>query len=149
MANYNKEQQQILIEQFSESCRNAGLKVTHQRTEIFRQLLLNPDHPTAEILYKRLLPTLSTISLDTVYRTLATLEQNGLVARIQTSESQARFEAVLKSHHHIICKNCKQVQDFEWPEVDDIELPLVATEWGRIDTKNIVMYGVCNNCLKS
>ncbi len=149
MTEHDKEQQQILIEQFSEACRKSGLKVTHQRTEIYRQLLLRPDHPTAETLHKRLLPSLPTISLDTVYRTLATLEQNGLVARIQTAESQARFEAVCKSHHHLICKNCKQVLDFEWPEVDDIELPLAVTEWGQIDTKNIVMYGICNNCLKS
>ena len=142
----SQEQLEQMMEQFIYSCRKAGLKVTHQRTEIYRQLLLIADHPSAETLHKRLLPTLPTISLDTVYRTLTTLEQHGLIARIQTAESQARFEAVCTPHHHLICSRCKQVMDFHWPTVDQLELPANISQWGTIDSKTIVMYGVCNTC---
>lgn len=142
------EQLDHLIATFSTACRTAGLKVTHQRTEIYRQLLLTPDHPTAETLHKRLLATLPTISLDTVYRTLATLEQHGLVARIQTIESQARFEAVHGQHHHLICSVCKQVSDFSWPAIDILQFPPTLDTWGMIDTKTIVMYGTCKHCLQ-
>lgn len=142
------QQSNQMIEQFATACRDAGLKVTHQRTEIYRQLVNLPDHPTAETLHKRLLPTLPTISLDTVYRTLTTLEECKLVARIQTTESQARFEAVYAPHHHLICSRCKQVVDFQWPAVDLLDPPDNVAKWGHVDTKNIVMYGVCNNCVE-
>ncbi len=146
---YTQDQLEKMMDLFTVACREAGLKVTHQRTEIYRKLLQVPDHPSAETLHKRLLPTLPTISLDTVYRTLATLEQYGLVSRIQTAESQARFEAVISSHHHIICSNCKQVLDFEWPSLENLDLPASLGDWGQIRSKNIVVYGVCNNCSAS
>lgn len=134
------------MDKFARACRSASLKVTQQRIEIYKSLLLLPDHPSAETIYKRILPSLPTISLDTVYRTLATLEQHGLVARIQTSESQARFEAVITSHHHIICSNCKGVMDFQWPEIEKLPLPQSVGGWGRINSRNLVMYGLCSSC---
>lgn len=145
-ATYTEEQIARLMKHFTQACRAAGLKITHQRTEIYRQLLLVADHPSAETLHKRLLPMLPTISLDTVYRTLATLEQHGLVSRIQTAESQARFEAAHEPHHHLICSRCKRVLDFHWPAVDGIDLPPAAKQWGQVDSKTIVIYGICSNC---
>lgn len=141
-----QKQLEQMMDQFVTACRNAGLKVTHQRTEIYRQLIRLPDHPTAETVHKRLLSTLPTISLDTVYRTLTTLEEHHLVARIQTTESQARFEAVHAPHHHLICSRCKRVVDFQWPDVDTLAPPADVSQWGQIDSKTIVMYGVCNTC---
>ena len=137
------------LQRFISVCRNAGLKVTHQRTEIFRQLVLLPDHPTVEMLHKRLLPALPSMSLDTVYRTLATLEQHGLVARIQTTESQARYEAVCLPHHHLICNRCRQVLDFQWPDIETLKLPDTITTWGQVDSKNVVIYGTCSFCLRN
>lgn len=146
---YSQEQLEQIMEQFVTSCRSAGLKVTQQRTEIYRQLLVLADHPSAEILHKRMLVTLPSISLDTVYRTLATLEQHGLVTRIQTAESQARFEVAYTPHHHLICSRCKQVMDFHWPAIDNIDLPGIANQWGQVESKTIVMYGICKNCSNS
>jgi len=135
-----------MMQQFTAACRTAGLKVTHQRMEIYRHLLLTADHPSAETLHKRILADLPTISLDTVYRTLTTLEEHGLVSRIQTAESQARFEAVHEPHHHLICSRCKKVMDFQWPAIDTLSPPAVAAQWGQIDSKTIVMYGICKSC---
>lgn len=145
-ANFSKKQIDEMMDNFIHSCRAAGLKITHQRVQTYRTLLLKPDHPTVETIHKRMLPQLPTISLDTVYRTLTTLEEHRLVARIQTSESQARYEAVFSPHHHIICSKCKAVMDFEWPEVDQLEPPQEVKDWGRVNTKTIVIYGYCANC---
>lgn len=137
------------MEKFIIHCKQAGLKVTHQRTIIYRELLQRPDHPAAETIHKRITKEVPSISLDTVYRTLATLEQHGLVKRIQTAESQARFEAAIFPHHHLICSACKDVMDIVWPEFDQIELPASIHDWGAISSKNAVMYGVCTNCQAS
>lgn len=142
----SQEQLEQTMHQFIAACKQAGLKVTHQRTEIYRHLLLVPDHPSAETLHKRLLPTLPSISLDTVYRTLTTFEQHGLVSRVQTTESQARFEAIYTPHHHLICSRCKRVLDFQWPAIDRLDLPADVRGWGQIGSKTIVVYGVCKQC---
>ncbi len=137
------------MQQFTEKCRKAGLKITHQRSETYKLLLQVPDHPTAETLHKRLQVSLPSLSLDTVYRTLATLEECNLVRRIQTAESQARFEAVCEQHHHLICNQCKRVVDFTWHEVDTLTVPSLVTDWGAIETKNMVIYGTCAACLRT
>jgi Fur family transcriptional regulator, peroxide stress response regulator len=143
------ENSETLIKGFLEACRAAGLKVTQQRIEIYRELLQSSDHPAAELLHKRLAERMPTISLDTVYRTLATLEQHGLVSRVQTVGSLARFEAVTIPHHHLICSKCNQVADFNWSAFESVELPALAEQWGRILSKNVVMYGICSRCLSN
>ncbi len=132
---------------FETSCRNSGLKVTHQRMEIFRALLTADDHPTAEILYQRIRHKLPTVSLDTVYRTLATLSECGLINRVNTSESLARFEVRETPHHHLICRRCGDIKDFIWPLIDRAELPDEISGWGEIKDKNLVAYGICRKCL--
>jgi len=133
---------------FESACREAGLRLTHQRLEIYRELAMADDHPSAEVLHQRLRRKIPTISLDTVYRTLATFQSHGLIRKVNTVESQARFEATGMRHHHLICRKCKEIMDFQWQLIDDVTLPEEISKWGRIDNKNVVVYGVCSKCLK-
>ncbi|WP_221251005.1 Fur family transcriptional regulator [Desulfuromonas versatilis] len=137
-----------LLTSFTEACRQAGLKLTHQRLEIFRELAVAVDHPTAETLHQRLLQRISTLSLDTVYRTLATFCEYNLVQKVETVESQARFEVVHSRHHHLICKHCREIIDFDWPFFDTAGLPEAIRGWGKVDSRHVVVYGVCDKCLK-
>lgn len=138
-----------MMDTFSVACRNAGLKLTHQRYRIFLELLQSSDHPAAEALHKRLLLKIPTISLDTVYRTLATFEQHGLISRVQTVESHARFEVRLRHHHHLICSVCNEIIDFQWEQFDQSTLPEEIRTWGTISTKQAAVYGVCSTCANS
>ena len=134
------------LQAFEEVCRREGLKMTHQRLEIYKELLNSQDHPTVEKLYQRLLPKLPTISIDTIYRTLTTLEQHGLVVRVQSQESQARFEGKMEEHHHAICKKCGKITDFNWEFPQEADLPGEILNWGKILRKNITLHGLCAQC---
>ena len=134
---------------FGQACRDAGLKLTHQRMEIFTELALAEDHPSAETLHKRLQKRLAFLSLDTVYRTLATLEKHQLITKVETVESQARFEADMDRHHHAICRRCGTITDFNWHAFDEVQLPEVVKGWGRIDKKSITLHGICGECAKT
>lgn len=136
------------LRQFEDACREAGLKLTHQRLEIFRELAGSPDHPSAEALHQRLLRKIPTLSLDTVYRTLATFVQHGMINKVETIESQARFEVTLVRHHHLICSKCNTIMDFQWPFIDEASLPEELKNWGRVDNRSLVAYGICKNCLE-
>ncbi|KAB0671861.1 transcriptional repressor [Oryzomonas sagensis] len=135
------------VQQFGEACREAGLKLTHQRLEIFSELVRSPDHPSAEALHQRLRKKIPTLSLDTVYRTLATFARHGMITKVETVESQGRFEVTLAPHHHLICSRCNTIMDFQWPSMDETPLPETVKEWGRIDNRSVVAYGICKNCL--
>lgn len=135
------------LKMFESACRTVGLRLTHQRLEVYRELVMSADHPSAETLHQRLRRTIPTLSLDTVYRTLATLASHGLINKVDTVESQARFEATLKQHHHLICNKCKQIVDFAWPSIQNLALPEEVGSWGNIASTNVVIYGICKQCL--
>ncbi len=134
------------MESFAEACRSADLKLTPQRLEIYRELAMATDHPSAEILHKRLLKNMPTLSLDTVYRTLATFEQHHLIKKVQTIDSQARFEAQMLQHHHLICDTCKEIIDFQWHTFDISSIPEDIRQWGSIQNMNVTIYGTCRKC---
>jgi len=133
---------------FEAICREKGLKLTHQRLEIYRELLLAKDHPTVETLYQRVKKRIPTISLDTVYRTLAMLEEADMINRIQTSEGHARFEPDYGVHHHLICRKCQNITDFTWKAFDTMPPPPEIEQWGEVGVKNIVIEGICSDCLR-
>ena len=143
-----KQSLQKKLADFEYACKSAGLKLTHQRLEIYRELAMASDHPAAETIYKRLKERMPTISLDTIYRTLTTFESHGLIRKVQTAESQARFEAQMMQHHHLIRDKCKKIIDFQWQTFDDSTLPDVISTWGRIQRKNVVLHGICDKCLQ-
>ena len=132
---------------FVEICRQAGLKLTHQRMIIHAELAACKDHPSAETIHTRVKSSIPTISLDTVYRTLATFEDIGAVVRIDVSEGPVRYDADLSPHHHCICTRCKAIKDFRWETFDVMGLPEETGGWGRIMSKNVVLRGLCRECL--
>ncbi len=117
--------------------------------EIYRELLMANDHPTADILHQRLRDKLPTISWIRYIEPLPHWLGNGLINRIETPESLARFEATQVRHHHLICRKCGKIMDFIWPLIDELDLPDEISDWGKIDNKNVVVYGVCKKCLKN
>ena len=134
------------LENFEISCKAAGLKITHQRLEIFKEVLLASDHPTAETLHQRLRRKLPMISLDTVYRTLTTLSAHHLINKVETTENLSRYEVVTTPHHHLICDTCTSITDFTWPLLDRVPLPEEVQSWGRITTTTVVAHGTCAAC---
>lgn len=135
-----------LMKEFENACRKIDLKVTHQRLEVYRELAQAEDHPSAETLYKRLIIKLPTLSLDTVYRTLATLEKHRIIKRVQTIESQARYEAKMDKHHHAVCSRCGTITDFTWDHFDEAQVPEAVADWGNVIKRNAVLEGICKAC---
>jgi Fur family peroxide stress response transcriptional regulator len=134
------------LERFVDLCRSKGLKVTHQRLEIFRQLASTDDHPTAEELYHRVRSHLPRLSLDTVYRTLATMQDYGLIARVEALDDRGRFDANLERHHHFVCTKCRRVSDIYWPSLDGIKLPPGVKKLGQVHQVCAELRGICTEC---
>jgi Fur family transcriptional regulator, peroxide stress response regulator len=143
----SRDSHEMMLAAFEGACRQAGLRLTHQRLEVYRELTASDDHPSAEVLHRRLRRRNPRLSLDTVYRTLATFAESGLITRVETVESQGRFEAATARHHHLICRRCKEIMDFRWQGIDDASLPAPIEGWGRIENRTVVVHGVCRKCL--
>jgi Fur family peroxide stress response transcriptional regulator len=134
------------LQTFVQTCRRQGMKVTHQRMEIFRELAASVEHPDAETVYRAVCRRVPSISRDTVYRTLATLEVEGLIRKVSPLVERARFDANSDRHHHFICTVCGLVRDFYSKDLDDLPLPPAAQALGEIESAQVEVRGICSAC---
>ncbi|MFO7957088.1 MAG: transcriptional repressor [Candidatus Brocadiia bacterium] len=135
------------MDAFETACRQEGLRRTPQRLAVFREVASNEEHPSVDAIYERVRRKLPTISRDTVYRTLWLLESKGLLSTVAALHERVRFDPNTDQHHHFICTSCGTVRDFYSDELDEFEPPETVREWGRIDTFQGEVRGVCNDCL--
>jgi Fur family peroxide stress response transcriptional regulator len=140
----------------TEVARDAGVRMTHQRLEIFRELVASTEHPDAESIFRAVQRRVPTVSLDTVYRTLWRLHELGLVVTLGPSYDRARFDANLDHHHHYVCTRCGLVRDFVRPEAgagDERDhliadyVPDGVRALGTITDAHVEVRGVCAACV--
>jgi Fur family peroxide stress response transcriptional regulator len=136
------------IEHFKETARRAGVKLTHQRLEIFREVAASLEHPSAEAVLKSVRPRMPTVSLDTVYRTLWLLNDLGLISTVGPRRGSARFDANLAHHHHYVCVRCGLVRDFESAALDALRIPKSVRALGSISDAQVEVRGVCRRCAR-
>ncbi|HEY3446178.1 MAG TPA: Fur family transcriptional regulator [Myxococcales bacterium] len=140
------EELQTRVERFQEACRHSGVKLTHQRLEIFREVASSTAHPDAEAVYKAVRQRLPTVSLDTVYRTLWTLTDVGLLSTLGPRRERARFDANLAPHHHFVCVRCGTAEDFESKDLDAVCVPPGVERFGKVLGTHVEVRGVCSEC---
>ena len=120
----------------------AGMRLTRQRTAIYRELRGRCDHPDVETLYQAVKPRIPQISLFTVYRTMNALESAGMVWRVATWKGHARYDGTVETHGHFLCEGCGKIVDVD-VDIADIE-PLcekVAGKTGAVRRVDVMFYG--------
>ena len=134
------------VKGFSEVCRRDGVKATHQRTEIYRELAGTDEHPDAETVYARVRKRIPAISLDTVYRTLRLLEKKGIVLRVGSLGERTRFDANTARHYHFVCTKCGFIGDIDDEGWNEFQAPSDAMAMGTVDSVHVELRGLCKAC---
>ena len=134
------------VDLLSQGLRDAGLRLTHQRLEIVRVVAADETHPDVETVFRSVRERVPTISLDTVYRTLSTLTERGLIGRVLFTPGPARYDANPARHHHFVCTRCGLIRDVEDEDLDAIRPTAEVARIGRPDTVSVQFRGVCAAC---
>jgi Fur family peroxide stress response transcriptional regulator len=145
----NNAEMQQRVDAFVETCRRSGIRATHQRVEVFREVARTDKHLDAETVYRRVRRRVPTVSLDTVYRTLSLLAERRFVTRVDALSDRARFDANTDPHHHFVCTRCGLVRDFVDERLDDLPVPGEVRSWGEVDSVHVQVRGVCRECRKA
>lgn len=78
----------------------AGLRMTRQRQEIYRILIEQRNHPTANEVFMRAKDRLPNLSLATVYNCLEALVQHGIIRQVNFDRESSRYCPNLREHGH-------------------------------------------------
>jgi Fur family peroxide stress response transcriptional regulator len=131
---------------FEDMCRKLGVKRTHQRMEIFREVAQTAEHPDAEKVYRSVSERIPTMSLDTVYRTLWLLKDLGLITTLGSPRERTRFDANLDHHHHFVCVKCGLTRDFYSDYLNSLKLPDSLLSIGQAVKTQVEVKGLCREC---
>jgi Fur family peroxide stress response transcriptional regulator len=134
------------VKGFPEVCRHYGVKATHQRSEIYRELAGTKEHPDAETIYTRVRKRIPAISLDTVYRTLRLLKKKGVISRVGSLGERTRFDADTDRHHHFVCTECGFIGDIYNEEWNDFGASSDVKGTGTVNSVHVELRGLCKAC---
>jgi Fur family peroxide stress response transcriptional regulator len=135
------------VDEFSCALRAAGLRLTHQRLQVVGEVARSDEHPDVEQIYRAVRERVPTISLDTVYRTVATLSDLGLVRRVALTPGPARYDANASHHHHFVCTRCGLVRDVDDRKLDAVRAPRATASLGTVESIEVQLRGTCTRCL--
>ena len=129
--------------------KSRGVTVTAQRLAVLNAVSRAP-HATAEELVDLAKGEIGAISRQSVYDTLNTFVELGLVRRIQPIGSPALYEdRVGDNHHHLICRECGRVVDVDC-SVGAMPCLQAANDNGfEIDEAEVAYWGRCPDCKTS
>jgi len=122
-----------------------GLKVTPQRIAVLDALIKIHEHPSADLIIDYIKKNHPNIAIGTVYKTLETFVEKGIVKKVKTEQDVMRYDTIMEKHHHLYCAESNRIEDyydeelnqlleiyFEKKEIDnfrieDIKLQIVGT----------------------
>ena len=131
------------MQEILQKCQQAGLRMTSQRLVIAQLIHEADDHPDVDTIYRRANEIDSSISLATIYRTVAILEQAGVIEKLEIGDGRARYEAAGEHHDHLICLCCGLIIEFEEDAIEELQNRVAeglgfTVRWHRHE-----IYGYC------
>jgi len=126
--------------------RDAGLRVTKQRTAVLCAVIDQPHSDTNSIIdaARRIVPD---VSHQAVYDVLRALTSAGLLRCIEPAGSVARYEARTgDNHHHLVCRTCGAIVDVDCAIGHPPCLAPADDHGFVIDEAEIVYCGSCPAC---
>lgn len=125
--------------EIEERLRAAGINATAQRLAICRFVLCEADHPTVDDIKTWADANLPKISLATVYNTMHTLEEAGLVRSFQFPHSdKVVYDSTLNDHYHLYDANSGRIVDIP---TDVVEIKQDRIKDVDVESASIVLYG--------
>lgn len=118
-----------VIQDILEKCQKAGLRMTSQRMVIAQLIHDSDDHPDVDTIYRRASEIDSSISLATIYRTVAILEEAGVVEKLDIGDGRARYEAAGEHHEHLVDVDTGEIHEFHHLELEALK-ERIANEMG-------------------
>jgi Fe2+ or Zn2+ uptake regulation protein len=124
-----------------------GFKATPQRLAVLRAVAATNGYFTPQELHRQLSKQRAGIGLVTVYRTLASLAQAGLICQMEsTGNTHIYTRSPGKHHHHLVCQQCARVVDFSNCDLSELADRLCRETGFAIQEHSLEFRGLCPDC---
>ncbi len=135
-----------MYESYGSFLEENGIRPSSQRILMLQYLEESKSHPTADKIYVDLSKRLPSISKATVYNNLKLFLNNGIIKEVNIDNSEIHYEMMMDNHAHFVCRKCKKVEDLE---ISNINIDLSHISDYEIESQDIFLRGLCNECKDS
>lgn len=133
----------VSIEFLTEQLKQKGIRPSFQRIKVLEYLFQKGGHPTVDEIYRALSPAIPSLSKATIYNTLHTFVEAGLVQGVEIDEAEMHYDITLSDHGHFLCETCGTIYNFT-VNMDQVEID--GLNQFEIIQKNVFFKGRCPNC---
>ncbi|MGI6449287.1 MAG: Fur family transcriptional regulator [Desulfitobacteriia bacterium] len=128
-----------------------GYKLTNQRQRVYEVVSENEgNHLNSQEIYEHVRQKYPEIGVATVYRTLALLEEMGLIYGVDFEDGFRRYELANDHeehrHHHLICLECGSIREVQEDLLGAIEEAITQNNNFRVINHRVKFYGYCEKC---
>ncbi|MBX9878345.1 MAG: transcriptional repressor [Candidatus Obscuribacterales bacterium] len=117
-----------------------GVKPTPQRVVIAKYMLETHSHPTADEVLQAVESKLPVaLSRATVYNTLNTLVQAGVIREVVTEAERTRYDANMTEHHHFVDVKSGKILDIPADQIAHLK-PLLGNNY-KVHSYQITFFG--------
>lgn len=130
--------------------RARGQRVTGARSAVIEVLASIGGHPSAEELWRRVHERHPTIHRATVYRTLDTLSELGVVTHVRIGDGASTYHLTPPppriGHLHAKCHECGRIVDLPGDLLGPVAARLVRENGFELDPARVALSGRCRDC---
>jgi Fur family peroxide stress response transcriptional regulator len=137
---------EIRFEEMITSLKVRDFRMTPQRVELVRLIAASDGHPSATQLYENIKNRFPTMSLATVYKTLAMLKDMHQVLEIDLRDDSHYDGNRPSPHPHLICTKCNKIVDGDLAFDPAAIRKLESASGYQIVHPQITFYGLCPKC---
>ncbi len=134
------------VELLIAALRGRGQRITTGRRAIV-EALVSADDLSAEQIVEIVQRDHPDLHPSTVYRTLETLEDAGLVSHVHLGHGPARWQIANNPHHHLVCESCGAVQLVPRSIFDELRTRVEGEFGFAIAFQHFATVGRCRHCL--
>ena len=133
-------------EDLTNELKTKNIRLSHQRLKVLEYLTSHKTHPTVEQIYTGLHEEMPSLSKTTVYSTLNTLADAGMIRVINIEDNEIRYDITVEDHGHFKCESCGAIYDFK-TDIDSLDASDLTNF--KIRDKNVYFKGTCPMCLST
>jgi Fur family peroxide stress response transcriptional regulator len=122
-----------------------GFKITPQRVAILEFMYGNDAHPSVDQIYEQVKRRFRHISRATVYNTIKSLTEAGLLQEILLQQDKAHFDWNVSRHHHFKCLKCGRVEDIDYRVLTPSRVASQVKGY-TVQNVRVTMEGLCKRC---
>ena len=123
------------------------LRMSTPRLLIYQELSDSRNPISPQDLYQNLLRKHKKIGLTSIYRTLDLLESMDMVFKISKGSGvKYKLCEMENHHHHITCKACGNVMEFDFCDISDWSKRVMESTGYQVIGHQFNFYGLCKEC---